>query len=467
MSPTRALGATRHVPAAMTAALVTALCHSVGAAQSSQPPSKEVVVARVDSMARAYMAEKGPASMSVAISRGSEMLVQRAWGMADIATKRPATATTVYKIGSVSKQFTAVLILKQVERGRVALTDSIGHYLTAGLRSEWRSLTIEQLLNHTAGLQNDLKREGRPEEEVTPETMIAWAARDTMPFAPGTRFAYSNVGYLLLGALVEKVYGKPYRAVVLEEIVRPLGLRTLGWCTEPGKDSPVATGYEYLGPGKLEQAPYAHPSKSLGGGGLCASAGDLTAWNRALHGGRVLSPASYAAMTTPRAPARGYGFGLQFTTTAWGARGIYHLGGIMGFSAQNVWFPAESLSVTILYNSIGNGFPTNFALEIARASSAPAPQPAPSQPAPSGALDAIAFANLTRDRASGRVSTMNGARITLRAALGTGNGRYGPGTPHLRPVGLLPPFRRASGVSGLVPELGYDAGTEPTIRARW
>ena len=78
-------------------------------------------------------------------------------------------------------------------------------------------------------------------------------------------------------------------------------------------------------------------------------------------------------MTTPRGAARGYGFGLQLTTTAWVAPAIYHLGGIMGFSAQNAWFPAESLSVTVLYNSIGNGFPTNFILEIARAVSAPAP----------------------------------------------------------------------------------------------
>jgi D-alanyl-D-alanine carboxypeptidase len=353
----------------MIAAVSTALPFAAGAAQPPQPPSKAVVAARVDSMARAYMAEKGPASMSVAITRGNDTLVLRAWGMTDVATKRPATAATVYKIGSVSKQFTAVLLLKQIERGKLALTDSIGHYLTKGLRPEWRPLTIEQLLNHTSGMPRDFKREGRPEEEASVDTMIAWAARDTMLFAPGTRHSYSNPGYLLLGALVEKLYGKPYGVVLRDEIARPLGLRSLGWCTEPEKDTAVAKGHMYQGPGKLETAPYAHPSKSLGGGALCSTAGDLSAWNRALHGGRVLSPALYTAMTTPRGAAKGYGFGLQFTTTAWGARGIYHLGGIMGFSAENAWFPAESLSVTVLYNSQGNGFPTNFILEIARAAS--------------------------------------------------------------------------------------------------
>jgi len=144
---------------------------------------------------------------------------------------------------------------------------TIGRYLTTGLRPEWRPLTIEQLLNHTAGMQNDLKREGRPEEEVSAETMIAWAARDTMSFAPGTRFAYSNVGYLLLGALVENLYGKPYGAALRDEITGPLGLRTLGWCTHPDKDSLVTAGHNYSGPGKLERSEYAHPSKSLGAGG--------------------------------------------------------------------------------------------------------------------------------------------------------------------------------------------------------
>lgn len=354
---------------AITAALGAALPFSRALAQASQPLTKAVVAARVDSMVGAYMAAKGPASLSVAVSRGGETLVERAWGLADVAANRPATAATVYKIGSVSKQFTAALLLKQVERGRLALTDSIGRHLTTGLRPEWRRLTIEQLLNHTAGLALDLKREGRNQDGVPTDTLIAWAARDTMRFAPGARHAYSNVGYVLLGALVEKLYGRPYGQAVREEVARPLGLRTLGWCTDPGKDTTVATGYQYLGPGKLQPAPYAHPSKSLGAGGLCATAGDLAAWNRALHGGRVLAPASYAAMTTPRGASRAYGFGLQVTTTAWGAPARYHLGAEGMFAAENAWFPAESLSVTILANSFGptNGFPSNFILELARA----------------------------------------------------------------------------------------------------
>lgn len=369
-------GRTRHLCAAMTVALCTAL-PVAASAQAPQPPTKAVVVARVDSMVQAYMAEKQPASMSVAISRGSETLFEGAWGLADVAANRPATTASIYKIGSVSKQFTAVLILKQVDRGNLALTDSIGAYLTTGLRPEWRPLTIEQLLNHTAGLQNDFEREGRAEDPVTTDTLMAWAARDTMTSAPGTRFGYSNVGYVLLGGLVEKLYGKPYGEALREEVTRPLGLRTLGVCAEPGTEPMATTGYVYLGPGEVRPSMNPHASKSLGAGGICATAGDVAAWNRALHGGQVLSPASYEAMITPRGAAPKYGFGLQVTTTPWGAHAIYHLGAVGGHAAENAWFPAESLSVTILSNSFGppNGFPSNFILEIARAISAQAPPP--------------------------------------------------------------------------------------------
>jgi hypothetical protein len=154
-------------------------------------------------------------------------------------------------------------------------------------------------------------------------------------------------------------------------------------------------------------------------------------------------------MATPRGAARGYGFGLQFTNTAWGARGIYHMGGIIGFSAQNVWFPAESLSVTILFNSIGDGFPTNFILEVARAISPAAPQAAqPRTPA--------APANLTRDRTIGAV---------------VGIVRGADTTPPLswverltfRQGAVLLTFRRANGISGT--KLRYDTGTEHAILA--
>jgi D-alanyl-D-alanine carboxypeptidase len=276
---------------AITAVLGAAipLSHCMG--QVPHRRSKDAAAALVDSMVRAAMAEQGSASVSVAITRGSETLVQRAWGVADVAANRPATTGSTYRIGSISKQFTAALLLKQVERGKLSLSDSIGRYLT-GLRPEWRPITIEQLLTHTAGMQPDFRPRNRSTEEVPADTLIAWAARDTLAYPPGTRHAYSNTGYMLLGVLVQTLYGKPYGDALREEIARPLGLTTLGWCADAEKRKTETTGYEILASGERQPAVYTHPSQSLGAGGLCASAADLTAWNRALHGGRALSPAS-------------------------------------------------------------------------------------------------------------------------------------------------------------------------------
>ena len=320
---------------------------------ATTPPPRAEIATRVDSLVREFMVRNPMASISVAVSRGNETLVQRAWGMADVAAERPATEATAYRIASVSKQFTAALLLKQVDRGKLSLGDSIGHYLT-GLRPEWRPLTVEQLLNHTSGLQREFRQSSRMTEDLPADTLIAWAARDTMAFAPGTRHVYSNVGYMLLGVLVEKLYGKPYGAALRDEIARPLGLHTLAWCTDPEEGVTEATGYVHPPQGEMQKATYLHNSQSLGSGGICASAGDLAAWSRALHSGRVLSPASYPAMITPRgaAAAEGYAFGLRVEDTPWGTPIIFHDGGTPGFAAQFAWYPEESVSVAVFYSGL-------------------------------------------------------------------------------------------------------------------
>ena len=322
-------------------------------AQRSEVPPKTLVVQRVDSLVRARLADpRGPASIAVAIVRRGDTLVDNAWGTADVTTNRPATPSTVYRIASVSKQFTAALVLKLVDRGRLALTDTLGRFLT-GLRPEWRPITIEQLLNHTSGLHRDYNTEMRRRLPTQPvDTLIAWAARDTTLSAPGTRWAYSNTGYMLLGALIEKLYRKPYRDVLRDEIARPLGLASLGWCTSPRFRRQLTRGHERSAEGTLQLAPDVNTDIALGPGSICSTAGDLARWNAALHGGRVLSPASYTAMTTPHGPAAReyYGFGIRRRPTPYGPA-LEHDGGTIGGASENVWLPAESLSVTVFFNS--------------------------------------------------------------------------------------------------------------------
>lgn len=351
---------------------------------SGAPPSAAVVAALVDSVVNARLLSQGVPSVFVVVARGGETLVQRAWGRADVASGRAADPSTVYAIGSNSKQFTAALVLRLVERGRLALGDSIGSHLS-GLRPEWRAITIEQLLNHTSGLQRSSVDPARIALDLPADSLIAQAARDTMAARPGTTWLYSNTGYMLLGALVEKLYGKPYADVLRDEIARPLGLASLRWCGD-AEAGARATGYNRAFDGTLSSPVVFHSSQQLGAGGICSTAADLAKWNRALHGGWVLSEASYRAMTTPRGAAipENYGFGVSVAPAPWGGPAITHGGqDVGGFVSENGWYPADSLSVTILYDVYprvaSGGTHVIAALALGHtppATSTPAPEPA-------------------------------------------------------------------------------------------
>lgn len=348
-------------------------------------PDPVPLAARIDSLVQAEVLARGVSSVQVVITRGDETLLDRAWGLADADARRPADPATTYRLGSMAKQFTAALVLRQVDRGRLALDDSIGRYL-AGLKPEWTALTIRQLLDHTSGVPRDYRQVSRVAEPLPADSLIAMAARSPAPTAPaGTTFIYSNTGYMLLGALVEALYGASYRDVLRDEIARPLGLASLGWCGDTEAADGAAKGYYRAPDGTSGSAPYLHPSMMLGSGGICSNAGDVAAWNRALHGGKVLSAATYTAMITPRGVAanRGspYGLGLYVRATSGGGTVIVHDGATPGYVAENVWYPAESLSVTMLTNTTtaGLGADTNLTEVMGRIALG-RPEPAPSAP---------------------------------------------------------------------------------------
>jgi D-alanyl-D-alanine carboxypeptidase len=343
----------RSAPASLVVASLLAAAPSLATAQSpavGPPPSAAALTVLVDSVVRSDFLAQGVPSVSVVVTRGGETLVRRAWGLADVAAGRAADPSTVYRIASNSKQFTAALVLRQVDRGKLSLGDSLGRFLTRIL-PEWNAITIEQLLNHTSGLPADFRQLDRRTESRSVDSLVAMAAQASMASRPGTTYLYSNTGYMLLAALVEKLYGRPYAVALREEIARPLGLTTLRYCEV--ENDREATAYQRSFDGTSSPTAPIHPSQTLGNGGVCATASDLAKWNRALHGGRVLSASSYAAMTTPRGAAapQNYGLGVYVRPAPWGSPAIVHGGQTTGYTAENGWYPAESLSVTVLYNA--------------------------------------------------------------------------------------------------------------------
>jgi CubicO group peptidase (beta-lactamase class C family) len=327
------------------------------ARRSSDGAAERAALAtRLDSVTAAWLAEGTSPGVSVAVVRGRDTLLLKGYGVADRASSTPVTPATVFRIGSVTKQFTAALVMQLVEQRKVALDDSIAAHL-AGLPAAWRGVTVRQLLNHTSGIPSytDLGPSWRARwaEDMTPDTLAALTAAQPMTFAPGAGWKYNNTGYVLLGMLVERKLGKPYAAAVAERIARPLGLASTGYCPPALPAAGHASGYARQG-GAFVDAPKLSMTQPYAAGSLCSTPADLARWNAALATGRVVSPASWALMTTPTgaAAAQGYGFGIGSGAFA-GHRRVSHSGGVHGFVSQNAYYPDDSLSVAVLTNANG------------------------------------------------------------------------------------------------------------------
>ena len=335
--------------------IAVTLCLAAGLPAQSAP-TKAAAAHLIDSLASAFIADHQSPSVAIALVRGNDTLAFRAWGKADLENDVAATTRSVYRIGSVTKQFTSSAVMQLVEQGKVKLDDSIATYLPS-LPAAWHVVTVRQLLNHTSGIPSYtgvgpawVRRWG---EVMPPDTLVALTAKLPMDFAPGTKWSYDNSGYVVLGMLIEKVAGRAWGTDLAERFFKPLGLTGTSNCLVQPVIAGRAAGYAAAGTG-WSNAPFLEMSQPYAAGALCSTVGDLLAWNRALHGGKVVSAASYQLMTTPSGAAATaqlkYGFGLARDTMA-GHAIISHGGGINGFITANAWVPDLSLSVTVLTNS--------------------------------------------------------------------------------------------------------------------
>jgi CubicO group peptidase (beta-lactamase class C family) len=354
----------RSLPRSLSAALLA--LPSVVAAQAL--PGKAEVAHRVDSLAAAFVSSNGAPAVSIAVVRNGETLASGGWGFADVENEVHATERTVYRVGSITKQFTSAAVMQLVEQGKVNLDEPMGTYLP-NLPEAWRGALVRQYLNHTAGVPSytniGMRWRSRWGEEMVPETLVALTAKDSMWFKPGTNWAYDNSGYVVLGMLVEKVTGRHWSDDLVERFAKPLGLTDTRNCMTRPVIARRAQGYE-PGGNPWTNAEFLAMSQPFSAGAICSTVVDIAKWNAALHGGKVVSAGSYRLMTTPEGAAvkSHYGFGLTADTTV-GHRSIKHNGGINGFSATNAWFPDDRLSVTVLTNS-GRSLPDQLLVNATR-----------------------------------------------------------------------------------------------------
>src|SRR4051812_4968733 len=195
-----------HIRSALAAAaLATGLGTSAALQAAAQSPARNLLFARLDSLAHEFLADGPAVGAPVAVVKGQDPLYFAGIGDQNGATHSPATRATVYRIGSITKQFTATAILQLVEAGKLHLTDTLGALLPQ--YPQWRGVTLRQLLNHTSGIHSyTAVREwtNHWKEDLTPAAIVDFVARDTFDFAPGSQFRYNNTGYVLLGMILER-----------------------------------------------------------------------------------------------------------------------------------------------------------------------------------------------------------------------------------------------------------------------
>ncbi len=316
------------------------------------------------------MAEDPSPGVSVAVQRAGEVLFAEGFGFADLENEVPATAATVYRIGSVTKQFTAAAAMLLVEEGKLDLaadfTDYLPDYDARGFR-----IPVERLLNHTSGIKGYTEMPefwSRARLDLDHREMMDLFSAPPFEFEPGDRYQYNNSGYYLLGVLLERLSGASYAAFLEKRFFEPLALRDTHYLDNdpiiPGR----AEGYEALPGGGFRNDDPVSMRLPYAAGSLGSSVLDLLAWQRALVEGRAVRPESRDRMTARGELIGGepidYGYGLGLGREHDLAK-ISHGGGINGFRAQLAWYPDVQLGIAVLANA-GSARPGLLENRIAR-----------------------------------------------------------------------------------------------------
>ncbi len=325
---------------------------------------------RIDTLVSESMEATQTPGISVAVQHRGELILARGYGLADIENRVPATEHTVYRIGSVTKQFTAAAVMKLVEQGQVALDDPMTKYFPDYPVGEFH-ITVGQLLDHTSGIKGYTEMPAFWEQgrlDLSHEQMIELFSTVPYEFEPGDRYQYNNSGYYLAGLLVEKASGKSYAEYLEETFFRPLGMRESHYLYNDPIVPNRAEGYRVEDGVLLNDEPLSM-HLPFAAGALGSSVLDLVRWIVALGAGDVVGPTGLEAMTTrrrlPGGDEIGYGLGL-FVGEMAGRPKIEHGGGINGFLSQLSWYPDDEVIVAVLSNST-SAEPGPLEARIARA----------------------------------------------------------------------------------------------------
>jgi CubicO group peptidase (beta-lactamase class C family) len=311
-----------------------------------QPSQEETIAARVDDIVHSQVDNK-KFTGSVLVAKGDHILFNKSYGLANVEWNIPNTPTTKFRIGSVTKQFTAAAILLLAQQGKLKLEDPVKTHWPEAPRS-WDKITIFHLLTHTSGIPDGLSVEWETQKvnETSAEKTLNRVRHKPLDFEPGNQFRYSNYGFILLGYLIERISGQTYAEFLGKQIFTPLGMKDSGADSNSAIIPMRAAGYS-PGPDGLVNADYVNMTFPHAAGVLYSTTEDLLRWTQGLFGGKLLSATLLEQMTTPFKDNYGFGVGVVHKK---GLTMISHSGGIDGFNSNLSYFVEEKITIAVLSN---------------------------------------------------------------------------------------------------------------------
>jgi CubicO group peptidase (beta-lactamase class C family) len=305
--------------------------------------------------------EAGDPGIALLISKDGEVVFQKGYGMANLEKGEEINTKTLFRIGSITKQFTSTAVLKMIEKGRAGLHDPIKKYFPDFPKAD--EVTIYHLMTHTSGIHsytNEIDFDERAEEYIAPEKLYEEITNYEYDFEPGTSWSYSNSGYFLLGLIAEKLYGTDLNTILQRNFFSTLGMSSTAIydnANPPGH--PEATGYSWID-GAYEKAMNWDMSWANGAGALYSTLGDLMLWNEGLFSGKVLQTSWLDSAHTSAvlsngelAEAFGSGYGLGWVNSDFrGQKMIHHSGGLHGWNSNLLYLPDEKITAVALSNTL-------------------------------------------------------------------------------------------------------------------
>lgn len=296
----------------------------------------------------------GEPGAAVLVSRNGEVVHRKAYGMANLELNTPMQADNVFWIASIGKQFTAIAILQLMEQGKLNLQDEITRFIP-DYPTQGNKITIEHLLTHTSGIHNyaGLKDpEKKLSGDVSLSQVIDFFKNLPMRFAPGTKWEYSNSGYLLLGYIIEKITGKSYPRYLEENIFKPLGM-TNTFFADNKRIIKNRVGAYSAGEKGFENSRYLNPTIIYSAGAIQSTVGDFFKWHQAVHACKLVKRETLEKaftkykLTDGKETDYGYGWRLGFV---YESPSVWHGGSIEGFGNIEIYLPKEDVFVAVFSN---------------------------------------------------------------------------------------------------------------------